>query len=135
MRRSWRFAALALFVLTVVVGTLVGDRLLALTDGTREHLHAYTELVTTAHDHYGADVKYKELVFASIEGMLRTLDPHTNFLPPKAYENMREKQQESFYGLGILVGTRNGRLTVITPIEGTPASKLGIQAGDVIDTI
>ncbi len=135
MRRSWRLAALALFALTVLVGSLIGDRLLALTDDTREHLHAYTELITTAHDHYGADVEYKDLVFASIEGMLRTLDPHTNFLPPKAYESMREKQQESFYGLGILVGARNGRLTVITPIEGTPASKLGIQAGDVIDTI
>ncbi len=135
MRRSWRLAAIALFALTVLVGTLVGDRLLALTDDTREHLHAYTELITTAHEHYGADVDYKDLVFASIEGMLRTLDPHTSFLPPRAYESMREKQQESFYGLGILVGARNGRLTVITPIEGTPASKLGIQAGDVIDTI
>ena len=48
---------------------------------------------------------------------------------------MREKQQTSFYGLGILVGVRNGQLTVISPLEGTPASRLGIQAGDVISTI
>jgi len=123
------------FVLTVVAGALVGDRLLALSDDTRESLRAYTDLLTVAHDHYGSDVEYKDLVFSSIGGMLRTLDPHTNFLPPRAYRSMREKQQESFYGLGILVGARNGRLTVITPIEGTPASKLGMRAGDVIDTI
>src|SRR5947199_1566296 len=48
---------------------------------------------------------------------------------------MREKQQTSFYGLGILVGVRNGHLTVISPLEGTPAARLGIQAGDVISTI
>src|SRR5436305_1939728 len=67
--------------------------------------------------------------------MLRSLDPHTAFLNPEAYEGMREKQQTSFYGLGILVGVRNGQLTVISPLEGTPAARLGIQAGDVISTI
>jgi carboxyl-terminal processing protease len=135
MRKPWRIAAAAVFCLTVLAGTLVGDRVLALNEETRESLKAYTELVTLAHEAYGTEVEYKDLVFASIEGMLRTLDPHTSFLPPTAYRRMREKQQESFYGLGILVGARNGRLTVITPIEGTPASRLGIQAGDVIDSI
>jgi carboxyl-terminal processing protease len=67
--------------------------------------------------------------------MLRTLDPHTSFLSPEAYDNMREKQQVSFYGLGILVGVRDGQLTVISPLEGTPAQRMGIQAGDVISTI
>jgi carboxyl-terminal processing protease len=127
MRKPWRVAAVAVFVLTVLVGALVGDRVLALSEETRENLRAYTDLVTVAHESYGAEVEYKELVFASIEGMLRTLDPHTSFLPPTAFRRMRDKQQESFYGLGILVGARNGRLTVITPIEGTPASRLGIS--------
>lgn len=135
MRRSWRIAAAVVFVLSLVVGSLVGDRLLALSEDTRQSLRAYTELIEIAHERYGTEVEYSNLVFASIGGMLRTLDPHTSFLPPNAYRNMREKQQESFYGLGILVGARNGRLTVITPIEGTPASRLGLQAGDVIDTI
>jgi carboxyl-terminal processing protease len=135
MRKPWRVAAVAVFTLTVLVGALVGDQVLALSEETRENLRAYTELVTLAHESYGAEVEYKDLVFSSIEGMLRTLDPHTSFLPPTAFRRMRDKQQESFYGLGILVGARNGRLTVITPIEGTPASRLGIRAGDVIDTI
>ncbi|MCP5068466.1 MAG: PDZ domain-containing protein, partial [bacterium] len=78
---------------------------------------------------------YKNLVYASIQGMLRTLDPHTSFLTPEAYDNMRERQQGSFFGLGILVSKRSGELTVISPIEGTPAYRLGLRAGDVISTI
>lgn len=135
MRRSWRIAAIGLFLLALVLGGLLGDRLLAVTDETRDSLRLYTELVNVAHDRYGADVTYRDLVYSSVNGMLRALDPHTAFLSPEAYEGMREKQQTSFYGLGILVGVRNGQLTVISPLEGTPASRLGIQAGDVISTI
>ena len=135
MRRSWRITAIALFTLSLVLGGLVGDRLLALTNETRDSLRLYTELLNVAHEKYGAEVSYRDLVYSSINGMLRALDPHTSFLSPEAYEGMREKQQTSFYGLGILVGVRNGQLTVISPLEGTPASRMGIQAGDVISTI
>jgi carboxyl-terminal processing protease len=135
MRRSWRIAAITLFVLSLTLGGLLGDRLLALTDDARDSLRLYTELINVAHERYGAEVSYKDLVYSSVNGMLRSLDPHTAFLSPEAYEGMREKQQTSFYGLGILVGVRSGQLTVISPLEGTPASRLGIQAGDVISTI
>ena len=67
--------------------------------------------------------------------MLRKLDPHTSFLPPEAYARMRDRQQSSFFGLGILVGMRDDKLTVISPLEGTPASRMGIRAGDIITTI
>jgi len=135
MRRSWRIAAIVLFALALALGGLLGDRLLAVTDETRDTLRLYTELVNVAHDHYATEVSYRDLVYSSVNGMLRALDPHTAFLNPEAYEGMREKQQTSFYGLGILVGVRNGQLTVISPLEGTPASRLGIQAGDIIGTI
>jgi carboxyl-terminal processing protease len=135
MRRTWKITAIALFSLALVLGGLLGDRLLALTNETRDSLRLYTELVNVAHERYGDEVTYRDLVYSSINGMLRALDPHTSFLSPEAYEGMREKQQSSFYGLGILVGMRNGQLTVISPLEGTPASRLGIQAGDVISTI
>jgi carboxyl-terminal processing protease len=135
MRRSWRITAITLFTLSIVLGGLFGDRLLALGNDTRDSLRLYTELVNVAHERYGAEVSYRDLVYSSINGMLRSLDPHTSFLSPEAYEGMREKQQTSFYGLGILVGVRNGQLTVISPIEGSPASRMGIQAGDVISTI
>jgi carboxyl-terminal processing protease len=135
MRRPWRIAAITLFSLALLLGATVGDRLLALTDEARDALRLYTELVSVAEANYAGDVAYSDLVYASINGMLRTLDPHSNFLPPQAYDTMRDRQQGSFYGLGIFVGMRNGRLTVIAPIEGTPASRLGLRAGDVIGTI
>ena len=135
MRRSWRFTAILLFTLSLVLGGLFGDRLLAVGNDTRDSLRLYTELVNVAHERYGAEVSYRDLVYSSINGMLRSLDPHTNFLSPEAYEGMREKQQTSFYGLGILVGVRNGQLTVISPLDGSPASRMGIQAGDIISTI
>ena len=135
MRRRWRLAATLLFLLATLIGGLAGNRLLALGEDARSDLRLYTELLQAARTRYGGEVHFRDLVYSSINGMLRTLDPHTSFLPPTAYSSMREKQQASFYGLGILVGVRNGRLTVIAPIDGTPASRLGIRAGDVIQRI
>src|SRR5260370_26862022 len=135
MKRSWRIAAIVLLVRALVAGGVLGDRLLALTDQTRDTLRLYTELVNVAHDRYGAEVSYRDLVYASIQGMIHTLDPHTSFLQAEDYQGMREKQQTTYYGLGILVGPRNGLLTVIAPLAGTPASRMGIQPGDVISTI
>lgn len=135
MKRTWRNAGLVLFAAALLGGTLFGNRILALDEEAREDLRLYTELVTVAQESYGVELEYSDLVYASIQGMLRSLDPHTNFLPPRAYNGMRERQQSSFYGLGILVGMRNGQLTVITPMEGTPASRVGMRAGDVISTI
>ncbi|HEV8630917.1 MAG TPA: S41 family peptidase [Thermoanaerobaculia bacterium] len=135
MRRPWRIAAAVIFVSTTLAGALFGDRLLALSDNAREGLRQYTELVEAVHDHYGTNVTYKDVVYSSIHGMLRKLDPHTSFLPPEAYARMRDRQQASFYGLGILVGMRDNKLTVISPLEGTPASRMGIRAGDIITTI
>ncbi len=135
MRRPWRIAAAVLFVVTLLAGALFGDRLLALSDNARDGLRQYTELVEAVHSHYGAEVSYKDVVYSSINGMLRQLDPHTNFLPPEAYARMRDRQQSSFFGLGILVGMRDNKLTVISPLEGTPASRMGIRAGDIITAI
>lgn len=135
MRKPWSIVCLVLFTLAILFGGVFGDQLLALSGETRSALKLYTEMVSVAHRHYGSEVTYKDLVYASVNGMLRTLDPHTNFLPAEAYESMRERQQSSFYGLGILVGMRDGQLTVVTPVEGTPASRLGIRAGDVITLI
>ncbi len=135
MRTSWKIAAIALFALSLLLGGFFGDRLLALDKEAREQLHLFTELLTVAQEAYGGEVTYRDLVVSSIDGMVRTLDPHTSFLTADAYSGMRDRQQSSFYGLGILVGMRNGQLTVITPIDGTPAWRLGIRAGDVIAAI
>jgi len=135
MSRPWRNAAILLFILSILGGSFFGDQLLAVSGDSQTQIRKLTELLQVAHDNYGADVAYKDLVYSSIDGMLRQLDPHTNFLSPDDYENMRERQQASFFGLGILVSMRDGDLTVISPIEGTPAWRLGLRAGDVISGI
>jgi len=135
MSRSWRRLGLVLFLLAVLGGGLLGERLLAFTDEARSTLRIFTELVSLAHDRYGEEIAYSELVESSIQGMVQALDPHTSFLSASAYSMMRDRQESTFSGLGILVGMRNGRLTVITPIEGTPASRLGLRAGDYINSI
>ena len=135
MERSWRIAAITLFTSALLLGGLAGDKLLALSDGTRADLKLYTELVDVAHDRYAAPVTYKDLVYDSIQGMIRTLDPHSNFLVPEDYEGMKERHETSYYGLGVLVGIRNGVLTVIAPLDGSPAAKVGVQPGDVIAEI
>ena len=135
MSKPWRNTAIALFAAALIFGGVAGEKILALSDESEAQIQLYTELLHLAHENYGAEVPYKNLVYASIQGMLRTLDPHTSFLTPEAYDSMRERQQGSFYGLGILVSKRSGELTVISPIDGTPAWRLGLRAGDVISTI
>jgi len=135
MSKPWRNLAIVLFLSSILFGGIFGDRLLALSGESEADLRAYTELLMAAHENYGGEMLYRDLIYASIQGMLRTLDPHTSLLTPEAYESMRERQEGSFFGLGILVSMRNGQLTVISPIEGTPAWRLGLRAGDVITTI
>src|SRR5262245_27036415 len=102
MERSWRIAAITLFTLALLLGGLAGEKLLALSDGTRSDLKLYTELVDVAHQRYATPVTYRDLVYNSIQGMIRTLDPHSNFLVPEDYEGMRERHETSYYGLGVL---------------------------------
>src|SRR5438552_9143212 len=95
----------------------------------------YTDLLAAVTSYAPEDTPPDKFVYSSIDGMLRTLQPHTTFLEPKAYADMHDRQTSSFYGLGILVTKRNDQITVITPLEGTPAARLGIRAGDVISEI
>lgn len=102
---------------------------------SQKRTREYTDLVQAVADNSPEDVGVDKVVYSSIDGMLRTLDPHTSFLEPKEYSEMQDRQKGSFYGLGILVTKRNDQVTVITPLEGTPAARLGIRAGDVISEV
>lgn len=81
----------------------------------------------------GSKVEEKELVYGAIEGMFGKLeDPYSRFMKPSAFDNMQQETSGEFGGLGILIGVKDKLLTVIAPIEGTPAYKAGILAGDKI---
>ncbi len=78
---------------------------------------------------------YKKFVEGSISGMLSTLDPHSTFLNEEAYKRMTEEQRGKFYGVGMIISQRNGKITVIAPIANTPAARAGIRSGDIIYAI
>ncbi|HYC61660.1 MAG TPA: S41 family peptidase [Thermoanaerobaculia bacterium] len=101
----------------------------------QKRLKEYTDLLNAVTTWSAEEITPDKAVYASVDGMLRALDPHTSFLEPKEYSDMQDRQKGTFYGLGILVTKRNDQVTVITPLEGTPASRLGIRAGDVISEV
>ena len=81
------------------------------------------------------DVSRANIEYAAINGMLSTLDDHSTFMPPSLYKEMKLGTKGSFGGLGIVISIRDGKLTVISPIENTPAFNVGIKAMDVITQI
>ena len=92
-------------------------------------------ILSLIEQNYYKDVEAEKLVYSSIRGMLETLDPHSYFLDPDNLSRMREEYTGKYYGLGIQIQKHEDSLVVIAPIEGTPASRLGIQPGDIISTI
>ena len=88
-----------------------------------------------AHHESTDDIKAEEIEYAAIDGVLETLDPHSNFLTPKIYKEFRIGTSGKFGGLGIVISIKDGMLTVISPLEGTPAYSAGIAAGDRITQI
>ena len=133
--RSRILIALCLIVAATLVGGALGERLPSASDRDTPPLDEYADILTTISDWAPEPVSPDKFVYASIHGMLSRLDPHTAFLEPDDYAAMREKQQGSFFGLGIQIQKRMGKITVIAPMEGTPAFKLGIRAGDIITHI
>src|SRR5213082_1874600 len=80
----------------------------------------------------GNKTSYHDLVYAAMKGMLASLDPHSQFMEPDDFRDMQDDTRSRFNGLGIEVSTKNGVLTVVTPMEDTPAAKAGILAGNQI---
>jgi carboxyl-terminal processing protease len=99
---------------------------------TYEKLKTFSEILTLLELSYVEEVNSESLIDGAITGMLRSLDPHTSYMPPESYKEMQVETSGKFGGLGIEISMRGGVLTVISPIEGTPADKAGILAGDKI---
>jgi carboxyl-terminal processing protease len=97
-----------------------------------EELRTFTEVMSMVKKYYVEEVKPKDLVNGAIKGMLNSLDPHSSFMTPEAYKEMQVDTKGEFGGLGIQIGMKENMLTVIAPIEDTPAYKAGIKAGDKI---
>jgi carboxyl-terminal processing protease len=104
-------------------------------DTWSEGIEKAAEITEAVRGNYYKQVNSKELIYESIKGILPTLDPHSYFLGPERLSNLKEDYKGKYYGLGIMIQKHGDRLMVISPLEGTPAYRLGIQPGDIISHI
>ncbi len=95
-------------------------------------LKLFADVLEELENNYVDEVGAEELVQNAIRGMVGNLDPHSSFMPPKAFENLQDDTKGEFSGIGIVITMKDGILTVVSPIEGTPAYKAGMAAGDII---
>ena len=126
---------LVLFITTVALGLVVGKSLAQKASGVGEayeSLKVFTDALSMIQKNYVEKVSSKDLVYGAMKGMLEGLDPHSSFMNPDTFKEMQVDTKGEFGGLGIEITMKDGILTVVSPIEDTPAFKAGIKAGDII---
>lgn len=101
-------------------------------DSPYEKMRIFTDVLSIIKESYVEDVDLNELIYGAIDGMLATLDPHSSFMDPETYKEMQTDTKGEFGGLGIEISIREDVLTIISPIEDTPADRAGLLAGDQI---
>ena len=125
----------ALIFTVASTGILIGRWTISSVDAEMngyDELRVFSEALSIVRKNYVEDTKPKDLVYGAIKGMLGSLDPHSAFMSPEQFKEMQVDTKGEFGGLGIQIGIKDGMLTVIAPIEDTPAYKAGIKAGDKI---
>jgi len=123
------FVVMAVCVFISIAGfksTLQAD------DNTYKSLKLFADVLEELEKNYVDDVDSEELIHNAIKGMVGNLDPHSSFMPPEAFDELQDDTKGEFSGIGIVITMKDAILTVVSPIEGTPAYKAGIQAGDII---
>ncbi|MCD8544973.1 MAG: S41 family peptidase [Sulfurospirillum cavolei] len=130
------FAALGFTATFVALITFFSSTLFAETpEGEKSRLASlakFTRVLATIEKYYVDDLKIDDIVTKAIEGLLTNLDAHSSYLDEKHLKDLKIQTEGEFGGLGITVGQKDGALTVIAPMEGTPADKAGVKAGDII---
>jgi carboxyl-terminal processing protease len=128
-----------IFLVTLIVFLLLGAVSLGRIEVAKvdaasnyQELQLFTDVLTIVQRSYVEEVSIKDLVYGAIEGMLASLDPHSGFMSPEIYKEMKVDTRGEFGGLGIEISQRDGVLTIVSPIEDTPASRAGLQSGDHI---
>jgi carboxyl-terminal processing protease len=136
MRISRFFPATVLaVVLSALVGGFFGSSVLARQDEVSQQYRVFTAALAAIDREYVEDVPSDRLVYGAIDGLLKTLDPHSSFFDPKNYAQMRERQEGRYYGLGIQIQVIDGDITVMSVFEGSPAFRKGLRRGDIIAKI
>ena len=137
------FSLVVFFAVCAVVGTVLQRKVGAQSSQDesqiRDNLKSFTDVYALVEQNYAEPIhgdKADAAIYdGAIPGMLRVLDPHSNFYDPKAYAKMREDQRGHYYGVGMVIQQQNNKVYVITPYEGTPSFRAGIRPGDIISAI
>jgi carboxyl-terminal processing protease len=134
---KYRSFSAAAFVVVVcaLVGGLFGRSALEAQDQVPSQYAVFAKALTAVEQLYVGEAEADRLVYSAITGMLQTLDPHSSFMDPRSYAQMRERQEGRYYGLGISIQVIDGDITVMTVFEGSPAYESGIRRGDAIARI
>jgi carboxyl-terminal processing protease len=141
-RRAF-FTVVLFFTVCAVAGSLLQRRVGAQSSADesqlRDNLKSFTNVYALVEQNYAEPIEGEKADAAiydgAIPGMLRVLDPHSNFYDPKAYAKMREDQHGRYYGVGMVIQQQNNKVYVITPYENTPSYRAGIRPGDVIASV
>ncbi|MCG6950279.1 MAG: S41 family peptidase [Acidobacteria bacterium] len=125
--------ALVILLTGATAGALFGER--SVPEEETELMIRASRVVNLLLEWLPEDPDPADIVYDGISGMLEVLDPHSNYLDPRTFDKMRSRQEGSFFGVGIIISRRNGKVTVIAPMAGTPAAAVGLRAGDVISAV
>src|SRR5437867_3448290 len=131
----FRRTSLGPILVAMALSLLLGFGLargLQATDDLRSNLDLFSQVLYLVQNNYVEAPDNQKLIRGAIDGMLKTLDPHTVYVPAQRAERMDEEFHGEYSGIGIQFEIRDGAIVVISPLEGTPAYRLGIRAGDRI---
>jgi carboxyl-terminal processing protease len=134
IKNSWKLAVITLVISGFfLTGAGFYQTLSAKDNNTPyEELEVFSDVLSLIQENYVEDVDSHKLVESAVKGMVDSLDPHSAYLPPEAFKELQVDTKGEFGGIGIVITKEDGRITVISPIEGTPAFEAGIETGDII---
>jgi carboxyl-terminal processing protease len=130
--RAWAATVGFAFAAVLLLGRIGVEKVGAVPKESYEGLETFTNILAIIQKNYVDEVETKQLIEGAINGMLTSLDPHSAYLTPDLYKELQVDTKGSFGGLGLEITNRNGVLTVVSPIEDTPAYRGGIKSGDQI---
>lgn len=134
-KRVFYTATTSLAIVGILTGFVFFGNVLAYGKNIYTQLGVFSQVLAHINENYVDEVDGEELIDGAIVGMLEELDPHSTYLDADRFSKMQERNRGTYYGIGISFDIVDGKLTVISPIEGSPSWELGIRSGDIIEKI